>query len=41
MIYLYSTQQQQSSQELSNEPQEETIPSNSTQQDSVRHIYCI
>ena len=30
-------QQQQSSQELSNEPKEETLPSDSTQQGNVRH----
>ena len=37
ITYLYSTQQQQSSQELSNEPKEETLPSHSTQQGNVRH----
>ena len=37
ITYLYCTQQQQSSQELSNEPNEETLPSHSTQQGNVRH----
>ena len=41
IVYLshtYFTQQQQSSQELSNEPKEETIASNITQQGSIRHL---
>ena len=37
ITYLYSTQQQQSSQELSNEPKEETLPSQSKHQGNVRH----
>ena len=37
IIYLYSTQQQQSSQKLSYEPKEETLPSDSTYQGNVRH----
>ena len=37
ITYLYSTQQQQSTQELSNEPKEETLSSHSTQQGNVRH----
>ena len=36
IMYLYSTQQQQPSRELSNEPKEETVPSDSTHQGNVR-----